>query len=153
MTHDELGKALQKEKEYVDSLIVLFNSTPDLTRTELKNRHLYISKRVNDIANPDSIELWVTRDCGCCPDCNYYVYPYCDIGGIRVYATPYRCLISAGVEHGCGIEPSERRFDRYKEFEFSDTIIGVIENYLAENPPVYYSEDDDDENEEVEIGE
>lgn len=153
MTHDELGEALRKENEYMESLIALFNSTPDLTRIEEKSRHLYISKRVNDIANPDLIELWVTRDCGCCPDCNYYVYPYCNIGGIRVYAAPERCLIGAGLDHGCGIEPSERRFGRYEEFEFSDTIIGVIENYLAENPTVYYSEDDDDEDKEVEIDE
>lgn len=46
---------------------------------------------------------------------------------------------------GEGIEPSERRFDRYKEFGYSDTIIKVIEDYLNKYPPIYYSDDENDE--------
>ena len=147
MNHEELGMALLKEKERADLLISLFNSTPDLDRAELKGQYIYASKRVNDVTDSNLIKLWITRDCGCCPDCNYYVYPYCDIEGVEVFASLSRCLIGAGLMHGSGIEPSERRFDRYRDFGYSDTIVKVIEDYLDNSPPIYYSDDDDEDGE------
>lgn len=87
MNHEELGKALLKEKERSELLIDLFNSTPDLDRVEIKGEHIYTSKRVNDATDSNLIKLRITSDCGCCPDCNYYVYPYCDIKGVNVFAS------------------------------------------------------------------
>lgn len=144
MTREALQKSLLEEDANLKARFNLFNLYKDLDLVGAGHgRAWYTSKEINEETGPDKVSIQINRSCGCCPDAIVYASPYCTVEGINVYATPIKCTIGEGLTYGSGIDPYPSRFNKYKEYGYSEDIIERIEHYLTENPPVRY----EDENE------
>lgn len=123
-------KDLEKEIQNLKELLVEF---PDLEKNidRWRNETL-MSKQVNTIAD----NCWFKHDCGCCHDSPYYVLPYIERNGTKIYSNSQRINIGEKNPYPTvgKVYKSERAYDNWeeslKEKNISEVVIEKTRKHL-----------------------
>ena len=125
-TNDKIEK-LEKELAQVKKVKETFPNVK--INRDIWNTERYYSEQVNN----KTVEVYIHRSCGCCPDAALYARPYLKIGGTDIYSDPPSFTIGFGECCGNGVEEKEGWEDEMKEKNISKGVIEQCRKYLEEN--------------------
>jgi hypothetical protein len=127
-----------KAKAEADGALTLMEQFPDLEINRNRwNRERYSTKEVNSLTT----DCDISHNCGCCPDSPLEVWPFVQLGPVKVYSKPARFTVGEKAGYG---ERSYAGWQTDMEKEgISDAVIQKVAKYLDDNQEDWGDDDDD----------
>jgi hypothetical protein len=131
-----------KAKAEADGALDLLDKFPDLElHVNRWKRERYSSAQ----ANPLTTDCDISHNCGCCPDSPLEVWPYVQLGDVRVYSKPACFVVGERNAYGYGERPYDGWQDELEAEGIPDEVIAKVGAYLSANPETSEDDDDDDD--------
>ena len=131
-----------KAKVDVEGASALLEQFPDLElHINRWKRERYSSAHANSMTT----DCDISHNCGCCPDSPLEVWPYVQLGAVRVYSKPACFMVGEKNAYGYGECPYPDWQERMEKEGIPDAVIQKVAQYFAANPETSEDGDDDDD--------